>query len=70
MKKVFALHDKFTEEVIGHVIIDDSQTDALREAWTVYHRIHNSNTTEANLYNFEQQYGKTVGFEVIDFIQL
>ncbi len=44
----------------------------LWEAWTVYHTVYNSNTTEVNLFDFEQQYGKLVGFEVIevDFIQL
>ncbi len=72
-KKVYQLHDKFTEEIIGSVICDDAQVDELWDVWAVYHEKYNSNTSsEADVYEFEQQYGESVGFEVIqiDFIQL
>jgi hypothetical protein len=71
MKKVFQLHDKFTEEVIGSVLVNDSQSDALLDAWKDYHSHYNSNSHEgeADIYDFEVEYGR-IGFEIIeiDFI--
>jgi len=73
MKKVFALHDKYTEEIIGYVIVDNTQEEQLWEAWKVYHNEHNSNSTDpADINDFEARFGNSVGFEYIevDFIQL
>ena len=70
---VYNLHDKFTEDVLGSVLIERDKSEDLYNAWRIYHNKYNSNANkEADVFEFEQQYGELIGFEVIeaDFIQL
>lgn len=69
MKKVFLLHEVYTEEIIGSVLIEAEYEDQLKEAWAEYQFTHNSNLdTEADIFEFYEMYGSNskVGFEVIE----
>lgn len=48
------LHDKFSEDIIGTVLLKDDVTfDDITDAWDKYQETHNSNTDkEPDIYDF------------------
>ena len=48
------LHDKYTEEIIGTVVIKGTGSfDKVADAWDKYQKTNNSNTeVEADIYDF------------------
>lgn len=70
--KALQLHDKFTEEVIGTVLIrEKDDQDAIMSAWDEYQVHHSSNAEkEGDIWDFVNSYPK-LDMEVleIDFYQ-
>ena len=54
MARAIILHDKYTEEVIGTVLLKPSTTfDDITDAWDRYQESNNSNLdTEPDIYDF------------------
>lgn len=74
-KKVFQLHDRFHEEVLFNVLIEEEDTDNLWNFWTQWHQVHNSRSEESkDIYAFidEAREGGVTSIEEveIDFIQI
>lgn len=71
--KAITLHDKFDEDIIGTVLLNENVNfDDVCTAWDLYQEHYNSNrNNEPDIYEFEQNYGESIGFEVLelDFYQ-
>ncbi|MEX0597554.1 MAG: hypothetical protein WD512_13770 [Candidatus Paceibacterota bacterium] len=73
-KKVYQLHDKFTEEILESVIIDAEDQDKLWEEWEKWHYLNNSESEEDpdidDFIHIAKQNGLDVETIEVDFIQL
>lgn len=73
MKKVYLLHDKYTEEVIGSVL---TRSPLIWELWEEWHEYNNSNSEEypkiSDFVQWTKDENKSNYIEEIevDFIQL
>jgi len=67
MRFAITLHDIFTEESIGTILLKSSTDfETITDAWDKYQETHNSNTeTEPNIYDFVLQ-GNWEYCEVLD----
>ncbi len=65
--KAIQLHDRWTEEIIGTVLLNEGcDEDAVTYAWDEFQKHYSSNAEKpGDIYEFYNQWYK-IGFEVLD----
>ena len=67
MAKVIQLHDKFTEEIIGTILVTEKNTEEIIcDTWLEFQKYNNSNSeTEPDIWDFVNEYPK-MDMEVVE----
>lgn len=65
--EVLQLHDKFSEEIIGSILLtDNGSIDLIQDCWDEYQKACNSESEiEADIYDFVNTYRYRVSMEII-----